>query len=106
MTSPPTLLISRRSRQLGGDWSEARSWLGGAPRPGDIPRPRGKDRSPLHHGAQIDFAGIAVRAGAATLPETGSLAFFIGSSGAVLYVPDHMPHPPTRPPADTPELTA
>ena len=106
MTAPPTLLISRRPRRLGVDWTDARSWLGGAPRLGNIPWPRGKDGIPLHHVAQIDLSDIAVKSRAAGLPATGSLAFFIGDKGAVVHVPDHMSHPPTLPPADTPELTA
>jgi len=56
--------------------------------------------------AQIDLADISVKSGAANLPATGSLAFFIGGTGAVVYVPDHMSYPPTMPPAGTPELTA
>ena len=98
MTAPSTLLVSRRPRRLGVDWMAACSWLGGAPRLGNIPWPRGKDGIPLHHVAQIDLADIAARSGAAHLPATGSLAFFIGGTGAVLYVPDHMSHPPTMPP--------
>src|SRR3954449_10202469 len=105
MTAPPTLLISRRLRQLGVDWTTAWSWLGGAPRLGNITWPRGKDGIPLHHVAQIDLAYIAVKLRAPNLPATGSLAFCMGSGGAVVYVPAHMPHPPTMPPADTPELT-
>src|SRR3954447_17533416 len=99
MTAPPTLLISRRPRQLGVDWTSACSWFGGAPRLGNIPWPRGKDGIPLHHVAQIDLADIAVKSRVPNLPATGSLAFFIGSAGAVLHVPDHMSHPPTMPPA-------
>jgi hypothetical protein len=106
MTAPPTLLISRRPRQLGIDWTTACSWLGGAPRLGNVPWPRSKDGIPLHHVAQIDLADIAVKCRVANLPATGSLAFFIGNTGAVVYVPGHMSHPPTMPPADTPELTA
>jgi hypothetical protein len=106
MTAPPTLLISRCPRRLGVDWTNASSWLGGAPRLGRVPWPRGKDEIPLHHAAQIDLADIAVKSPAPGLPVTGSLAFFIGDKGAVVYVPNHMSHPPTVPPADTPELSA
>jgi hypothetical protein len=105
MTAPPTLLISRRPRQLGVAWTNASSWLGGAPRLGNMPWPRGKNGTPLHHVAQIDLADIAVKSRAANLPATGSLAFFIGDRGAVLYVPDHMSQPPAVPPVDSPELT-
>src|SRR3954454_5615584 len=98
MTAPPTLLISRRPRQLGVDWRTACSWLGGAPRLGNIPWPRGKDGIPLHHVAQIDLSDVAVKSRSVGLPATGALAFFVGSAGAVVYVPDHMSHALTLPP--------
>lgn len=105
MTAKPTLLLSRRRRQPGIDWSNARSWLGGAPRLGNVAWPRGEDGRPFHHAAQIDLAEIAARTGATGLPATGALAFFIGREGAVVYVPDHMSHSPASPPADTPDLS-
>jgi hypothetical protein len=98
ITSPP-LLLFRRPRQVGVDWTRARSWLGG------VPWPRSADGLPLHHVAQIDLAEIAAKTRATGLPETGSLAFFIGPPGAVLYVPDHMSHEHTPPPEDTPDMS-
>ena len=43
----PTLLVSRRPRQTGVDWSGARSWLGGAPCLGATPWPRDRSGEPL-----------------------------------------------------------
>ena len=55
----PTLLVSRRPRQVDVDWSGARSWLGGAPRMGATPWPRDKKGVPLLFVAQIDLAEVA-----------------------------------------------
>ena len=105
MSEPLPILISRRPRQVGVDWTKARSWLGGAPRLGNVPWPRDKDGRPLHHAAQIDLADIAEKTRATGLPKTGSLAFFIGRQGAVVNVPQHMSHAPSVAPVDMPELS-
>src|ERR1043166_3527518 len=97
MTAPSTLLVSRRTRRLGVDWMAACSWLGGAPRLGNIPWPRGKDGIPLHHVAQIDLADITARSRGANLPATGSLAFFIGGTGAVVCAGPYVQSPTHAP---------
>lgn len=105
MISLPTLLVSRRPRQVGVDWRGARSWFGGAPRLGTTPWPRGRDGLPLHFAAQIDLAEVAAKTGVPAFPSQGSLAFFIGGDGAVIHVPRGHGTDETLPPVDTPELT-
>jgi hypothetical protein len=100
----PTLLLSRRPRQPGVDWFGARSWLGGAPRLGATPWPRDKSGEPLHFAAQIDLAEVARATGGVPLPANGSLAFFIGREGAVIFVPEGQAKT-VYPPAGTPDLT-
>jgi uncharacterized protein YwqG len=102
MTTTPMILISRRSREVGMDWSNARSWFGGAPRLGGADWPRGHEGKALHFVAQIDFAEIAAKADNSPLPKQGSLAFFIGKT---VFVADPDIAPPTLPPLDTPDLT-
>ncbi len=100
----PTLLVSRRPRQAGVDWSGTTSWLGGAPRLGATPWPRDDGGEPLHFVAQIDLADVAGAANGTPLPTEGSLAFFIGREGAVIHVPGGQGTMPAEPPADTPDL--
>jgi hypothetical protein len=100
----PTLLVSRRPRQLGVDWTGARSWLGGAPRLGATPWPRDEKGKPLPFVAQIDLAEVAAKSGKTTMPDKGSLAFFIGRPGAVIFVPEGKAGTPTLPPAGTLDL--
>lgn len=99
----PTLLVSRRPRVTGTDWAGARSWLGGAPRLGAAPWPRGTWGEPLPFAAQIDLAEVAAATGGGPLPATGSLAFFIGR-GAVIHVPEGADAAPCDPPDDGPDL--
>src|SRR5215218_1481046 len=99
----PTLLVSRRPRRLGDDWTDARSWFGGAPRLGATPWPRDEKAGPLHFVAQIDLAEVAAKAGKRAMPDKGSLAFFIGRKGAVVFVPEGYATL-AWPPSDTPEL--
>jgi hypothetical protein len=101
----PTLLVSRRPRQVGVDWTDARSWLGGAPRIGSTPWPRDNSAKPLLFAAQIDLAEVAAKTGRTPLPDQGSLAFFIGGGTAVLFVPEGQTGTPVMPPAGTPDLT-
>src|SRR4051794_3687247 len=84
----PTLLVYRRPRQVDGDRTGARSWFGGAPRIGTTPWPRDKKGEPLVFVAQVDLAEVAAQAGRTSLPDRGSLAFFIGSEGGVVFVPE------------------
>src|SRR5687767_3296425 len=100
----PTLLVYRRPRHLGVDWTGARSWFGGAPRLGATPWPRDKKAEPLVFVAQIDIAEVAAKAGQTPLPDKGSLAFFIGSQGAVVFVPESPTGAPVMPPPGTPDL--
>jgi len=101
----PTVLLSRRPRQTGVEWFGARSWLGGAPRLGATPWPTDKSGEPLHFTAQVDLAEVARATGGVPLPGKGSLAFFIGREGAVIFVPEGQAKTPVYPPAGTPDLT-
>jgi cell division protein FtsB len=103
--SLPTILVSRRPRQIGVGWSGARSWFGGAPRIGAAPWPRNTKREPLHFMAQIDLAEVAAKAGKTAMPDKGSLAFFVGGEAAVVFVPEGQSDAPVMPPAGTPDLT-
>lgn len=100
----PTVLVSRRPRQLDVDWTGARSWLGGAPRIGAAPWPRDNRGRPLVFMAQIDLAEVAAKTGKTPLPDKGSLAFFIGGGDAVVFVPEGQTSTPVMPPAGTPDL--
>lgn len=101
----PTLLVSRRPRQVDVDWTGARSWLGGAPRIGATPWPRDKKAVPLVFMAQIDLAEVAEKTGKTLLPEKGSLAFFIGSEPRAVFVPEGEISAPVMPPDGTPDLS-
>lgn len=102
----PTILVSRRPRRVGEDWTGARSWFGGAPKLGGAPWPRDTKGAPLHFVAQIDLAELAAVAGRTLLPRDGALAFFVGGPGAVLHVPRPGRAPLAAPPADTADLTS
>jgi len=102
----PTVLVSRRPRQLGVDWKAARSWLGGAPRIDATPWPRNNKGEPLLFVAQIDLAEVAAKTGKTSLPDKGSIAFFVGGAGAVVFVPEGQNITPVMPPAGTPDLVA
>jgi hypothetical protein len=104
-TSFPTVLISRRPRQVDADWTGARSWLGGAPRIGAAPWPRDNKGQPQVFMAQIDLAEVAAKTGNTPLPEKGALAFFLGGEAAVVFVPEGESGPPVMPPAGTPDLS-
>lgn len=101
----PTVLVSRGPRRLGVDWTGARSFLGGAPRLGAAPWPRDDKGAPLPFVAQIDLAEVAARTGGSTLPDQGSLAFFIGHPGAVVFIPEGQAGAPSLPPAGALDLT-
>src|SRR3954451_13284258 len=94
----PTLLVSRRPRQIEVDWAHARSWLGGAPRIGTHPWPRDKNAEPLVFAAQIDLMEVAAKTGKTPLPDKGSLAFFIGGGGAIVFIPEGESSTPVMPP--------
>ena len=55
--------------------------------------------------AQIDLAEVAAKTGKTPLPDKGSLAFFIGGEGGVVFVPEGQTSTPVMPPAGTPDLT-
>jgi hypothetical protein len=96
----PTLLVARRPRKIGVDWMGARSHFGGAPRLGTTPWPRDNKREPLHFVAQLDLAELAATTGATPLADKGSLAFFIGQQGSVIFVPEGQSATPVLPPSD------
>jgi Domain of unknown function (DUF1963) len=100
----PTLLVSRRARQVDVDWTDARSWFGGAPRIGATPWPRDNKAEPLLFVAQIDLAEVAAKTRKTPLPDKGSIAFFIGGEGVVVFVPEGQNSTPVMPPAGTPDL--
>lgn len=107
MSRAPAVVVSRRPRDEGTGWSNARSWLGGRPRLGDIPWPRaGPERIPMTHVAWIDLSHLAERVASTPLPRTGALAFFIGAfprgaECAVIHVASD-DAPETNPPAGAP----
>lgn len=100
---PPALVIARRERLIGdGSWFNARSWLGGAPKLGNMPWPRDAKGSPLYFMAQLDLSEIAVAGrGQTALPTEGAFAFFVGGEklGAIVHVRQPGLHP-TQLPAD------
>ena len=104
----PTLMISRRAREVGSEWNNARSWLGGAPELGRQAWPRGGPRhAPFYFLAQIDLAEVQREIGS-SLPD-GALAFFIGAGAeeyecAVVHVPRSELGERTAPPADAPAV--
>ncbi len=100
----PTLLISRRPRQAGIDWTRARSWLGGAPRMDAASWPRDDKLQPLPFVAQIDLAEVAAISGKTPLPDKGSLAFFTGREGAVVFVPQGQSNMSVMPLSGAPDL--
>ncbi len=103
----PPILVSRRPRGMVSDWDDARSWLGGRPRLGDVSWPRaGAEQRPLTHVAWIDLSHLRARVGRTPVPVEGALAFFIGAAAhgyrcAVLHVTNSA-GPDTDPPADAP----
>lgn len=98
----PGILVHRRPREIGDNWSAARSWLGGKPRLCGRPWPRDRKGQPLHFAAQLDLAEIAAACGATDLPCEGSLAFFIGREGAVVHIPPDGAGDFTEPPGGLP----
>jgi Domain of unknown function (DUF1963) len=62
-------------------------------------------REPLHFVAQLDLAELAEKTGTTPLPDKGSLAFFIGQEGAVIFVPEGAGKAPVLPPPKTPDLS-
>jgi hypothetical protein len=91
-------MVSRRRRQVGADWPGARSWLGGAPRIGAAAWPRDDKGEPLPFVAQINLADVAAVTGSTPLADKGSLAFFTGREGAVLFAPEGQTNTPVMPP--------
>jgi len=90
-------------------WLDKPSWFGGVPRIGAEPWPRSKvSGSPMQFVAQIDLAELRSKTGAATLPSSGSLAFFLsieddsweGDAGRVLHVNDTRLSSPSPVPTD------
>ncbi len=95
----PTIVVSRRARQFGGTWQEARSWFGGGPRLGSIPWPRNRSGVPMNFVAQFDLTEIAAIAPGSPLPTSGSLAFFLGDR-PVVYIPPQSGLPMAKAPTD------
>lgn len=96
------IVLRRRPRERDIDeqtWFDSASWFGGLPRLGDRPWPRDAG-GPLPFAAQIDLAELAALCPGNPLPQSGSLAFFLGS-GAVVEVPEGN-YPFNEPPADLP----
>ena len=92
MTSLRPLLLSRRPRIAGTDWSSAGSWFGGTPRLGALSWPRSDTSDePLYFLAQIDLTALAAYLPPGLMPDSGSLAFFIDAHGTgscrVIHVP-------------------
>ena len=105
-----TRIISRRAREVGSEWNNAHSWLGGAPELGHQAWPRGGPRqTPFYFLAQIDLAEVQREIGNSSTLTDGALAFFIGTGAeeyecAVVHVPRSELGKPTAPPADAPAV--
>jgi hypothetical protein len=99
-TPPRPVVLARKPRERGRDWSRDRSWFGGLPKLGGAPWPRGSNGKPLPFAAQIDLAEVAAACPESPLPHTGSLAFFL-NEGSVVYVAEDIPEA-TEPPNDLP----
>lgn len=97
---PAPVILIRKPRERARDWFDDRSWLGGLPRLNGAAWPRDASGKPLPFAAQIDLAELAGACPDSPLPNTGSLAFFLGT-GAVVAVPAG-DHPFSDPPADLP----
>jgi hypothetical protein len=69
-----------------------------------MPWPRDEKAEPLHFVAQIDLAEVAAKAGKTAMPDKGSLAFFVGRKGAVVFVLEGQAGTLALPPAGTPDL--
>lgn len=80
------IVLARSARREGDAWESPRSWFGGLPRMGDLPWPRDAHGKPLVFAAQIDLSEVAALRPGVAIPQTGSLAFFLGDGG-VVYVP-------------------
>lgn len=106
----PTLIISRRARESGAEWDEARSWFGGAPKLGRQEWPRGGPHdAPFYFLAQIDLAEVQREIGSSPTLADGALAFFVGTAdgkdeGTVVHVPRSELREYTAPPADAPAV--
>src|SRR5215471_13365216 len=104
----PAIVLSRRPRHPGDDRSRAKSWLGGAPRLGGAPWPRGEDGRLLHFMAQVDLVEIAAAGGSSELPPDGALAFFIGAGSPheakVIHIPPGGDPSVTPPPDELPDF--
>lgn len=83
-TAAPVVLLRKR-RERDREWFGDASWLGGLPRLADMPWPRDDAGVPLPFAAQIDLAEIATVFPQTPLPQSGSLAFFLGN-GAIVAV--------------------
>ncbi|HKT86560.1 MAG TPA: DUF1963 domain-containing protein [Novosphingobium sp.] len=94
------LVLARKVRMRGDEWTESRSWLGGLPRLSGAEWPRDEHGLPLPFAAQIDLAEIAELCPHDPLPREGSLAFFLGSGAVLAVAPDA--HDFTAPPAGLP----
>ena len=86
--SRSAIVLHRSARSAGEDWSDARSWFGGAPRLGEKRWPRSRNGKPMAFFAQIDLAHMAKIADPIDLPTVGALAFFVGAQNecAVVHV--------------------
>lgn len=91
---PRPVVVARKPRERGRDWSHDRSWFGGLPRLGGAAWPVGAGGKPLPFAAQIDLAELAAACPESPLPREGWLAFFL-NQGAVVHVApgDHAPTP-------------
>jgi hypothetical protein len=98
--APCPVVLARKVRRAGDDWTETASWLGGLPRLAGADWPRDAGGRPLPFAAQIDLAELAHVGPRSPLPGQGSLAFFLGE-GAVIAVPPGS-HEFTKPPDDLP----
>lgn len=97
---PRPVILARKVRERGADWTGSASWLGGLPRLAGLEWPRDPQGRPLPFAAQVDLAELAAACPESPLPHQGSLAFFLGT-GAVVAVPPGA-HEFTAPPPGLP----
>ncbi len=78
----PPLRLQRLAPKPDAGWPSSDSWLGGLPRLGEVPWPRGASQTPLHHLASVSLVEAAPLLSEGLLPASGYLSFFVGITEA------------------------
>lgn len=109
---PDLILVTRMKRSDERKWQDAKSWLGGLPAIDSKLWPRStKTGIPLHHLAHINLAEVPRGKNTPSLPDHGSLSFFVDTSldsypldVAVVYSEEGSDIDAIDPPSDCPPL--